>query len=153
MSLYLVQHGKSLPEEIDPNRPLSDEGMATVSRVARKAAEFNITVSQIVHSGKARARQTAEIISAHVKPESGLRESSVLNPNDDVTLIASRISSPENIMLVGHLPFMERLVSYLITGTTDRTVVKFQNGGIVCLDQEPQKGSWHVKWTLMPEIK
>lgn len=153
MSLYLVQHGKSLPEEIDPDRPLSDEGLTTVSRIARKAAEYNIPVSQIIHSGKTRARQTAEIISAHIKPESGIRSSSGLNPNDDVTSLAAQISGSENVMLVGHLPFMERLVSYLITGTTEKTVVTFQNGGIVCLDQEPGKGSWYVKWTLMPEMK
>ena len=153
MSLYLVQHGKSLPEEIDPERPLSDEGKKTVDSIARKAAENNIPVSGIVHSGKTRARQTAEIISAYVKPESGIRKSTGLNPNDDVTSIASQVSSSKNIMLVGHLPFMERLVSYLITGTTDKTVVKFQNGGIVCLDQEPEKGSWYVKWMLIPEMK
>jgi len=153
MSLYLVQHGKSLPEEIDPDRPLSGEGVTAVYHIARKAAEYNIPVSQIIHSGKTRAQQTAEIISAHVKPESGIKKASGLNPNDDVTSIASQVSGSENIMLVGHLPFMERLVSYLITGTIDKTVVKFQNGGIVCLDQEPDKGTWFIKWTLMPEVK
>ena len=145
MSLYLVQHGKSLPEEIDPDRPLSDEGMTTVYRIARKASEYNISVSQIIHSGKTRAKQIAEIISAYIKPESGIKESSGLNPNDDVIPIASKISGAENVMYVGHLPFMERLVSYLITGTTDKTVIKFENGGIVCLDQEPEKVLWYVK--------
>jgi phosphohistidine phosphatase len=152
MSLYLVQHGKSLPKEIDPEKPLSEEGKTSVRRVAKTVAEYHIRVSQIIHSGKTRARQTAEIISMYIKPESGIRESTGLNPKDDVYPIASMIKGQENIMLVGHLPFMERLVSFLITGTTEHTVVKFQNGGIVCLDQDTEKAPWYVKWMVMPEM-
>jgi phosphohistidine phosphatase len=55
-------------------------------------------------------------------------------------------------MLVGHLPFMERLTSYLITGSIDKPVLKFQNGGIVCLDKDVDSGFWIIRWTLMPKI-
>jgi phosphohistidine phosphatase len=55
-------------------------------------------------------------------------------------------------MLVGHLPFMERMTSFLITGSTENPVFKFQNSGIVCLDQDPETKSWFIKWTLMPNI-
>ncbi len=152
MSLYLVQHGKSVPKEIDPESPLSEEGKTAVRRIAKAAGEYRIRISQIVHSGKIRARQTAEIISTYIKPESGVRESTGLNPNDDVRSIASTIKGKDNIMLVGHLPFMERIASYLITGNTDHIVVKFQNGGIVCLDEDTEKGTWYIKWMMMPEM-
>jgi phosphohistidine phosphatase len=76
-----------------------------------------------------------------------------LDPLDDVVLAAKSIAGSENVMLVGHLPFMERLASYLISGSPDRTVVKFQNGGIVRLDRAPETGVWFIKWTLMPEIR
>jgi len=56
-------------------------------------------------------------------------------------------------MLVGHLPFMERLTSTLITGSDKRLVFKFQNGGIVCLDMDPDKPAWFIKWALMPKIQ
>ena len=55
-------------------------------------------------------------------------------------------------MLVGHLPFMERMTSYLIIGSTEPPLFKFQNGGIVCLDRLPETGRWVIKWTLMPNI-
>jgi phosphohistidine phosphatase len=55
-------------------------------------------------------------------------------------------------MLVGHLPFMERLTSYLITGSIDIPVFKFQNGGIVCMDKDPDSRSWLIRWALMPKI-
>jgi len=100
MSLYLVQYGKSLPKEIDPDRSLSEEGKTTVHLIAITATEHHIRVSQIIHSGKTRARQAAEIISMYIKPESGVRESTGLNPNDDVYPIASTIKRTENIWML-----------------------------------------------------
>jgi phosphohistidine phosphatase len=55
-------------------------------------------------------------------------------------------------MLVGHLPFMDRMASYLVTGSTNRPVFKFQNSGIVCLHKNPDTDSWVIVWTLMPNI-
>ena len=50
------------------------------------------------------------------------------------------------------LPFMERMTAYLVTASPDNKVFKFQNGGIVCLDKDPESGSWMIIWTLMPKI-
>jgi phosphohistidine phosphatase len=55
-------------------------------------------------------------------------------------------------MLVGHLPFMERLTAFLITGSIDRPVFKFQNSGIVRLDKDPETQAWVILWSLMPAI-
>jgi phosphohistidine phosphatase len=152
MALYLVQHGVSLPKEIDPDRPLSDEGKVTVERITQMAAGYNVSVSLIEHSGKTRARQTAEIMASLLNPDGGVVQLSGLDPNDDVTAVADRYADNDNVMIVGHLPFMERLVSYLITGRPDLTIFKFQNGGIVCLDKDPGSESWYIAWTLMPKI-
>jgi phosphohistidine phosphatase len=152
MALFLVQHGTSVPKEVDPECPLTDEGRDTVERIARDAAGHKIEVDLIQHSGKTRARQTADIMACYLKPPGGVHEASGLGPLDDVALAAKGLSGAENVMLVGHLPFMERLVSYLITGSTDRIVVKFQNSGIVRLDRAPETGAWFIKWALMPEI-
>lgn len=152
MALFLVQHGTSVPKEIDPECPLTDDGRDTVERIARDAAGHRVEVNLIKHSGKTRARQTAEIMACFLKPPGGIQEARGLGPLDDVALATTGLSGDGNIMLVGHLPFMERLVSYLINGTMDRTVVKFQNGGIVRMDRAPETGVWFIKWTLMPEI-
>jgi phosphohistidine phosphatase len=50
------------------------------------------------------------------------------------------------------LPFMEKLTSYLVVGSDEYPIFKFQNGGIVCLDKEPDSKRWIIKWTLMPNI-
>jgi phosphohistidine phosphatase len=152
MALYLVQHGKSLPKDQAPDQGLSREGVADVERIASVARGYGVRVAAIKHSGKKRARQTAEIFSSALDPEAGVEEISGINPLDDITAFAPSLGADDNVMLVGHLPFMERLTSYLITGAADTLVFKFQNGGIVCLDQDPDHKSWYIKWTLMPRI-
>lgn len=153
MALFLVQHGKSLPPDIDPERGLSEEGISEVERVASAAKSHNISVAIIQHSGKKRAHQTADIFATALNPKGGVEQRIGINPMDDVEPLARGVNAKDNVMFVGHLPFMERLVSHLITGSADRPVIKFQNGGIVCLDQDPNTQIWIIKWTLMPDIK
>ena len=152
MALYLVQHGKSLPKDRDPNQGLSDEGAGDVQRIADTAHGYEVQVKQIWHSTKTRARQTAAIFQATLHPAEPMKEMMGLKPLDDVKKIADMIRGEQNLMLVGHLPFMERLTAYLITGSIDKVVLKFQNGGIVCLDRDPETDSWFIKWTLFPRI-
>jgi phosphohistidine phosphatase len=152
MALYLVQHGKSLPKDQDPEQGLSQEGMAGVERIANVAKGYGVHVSSIKQSGKKRAQQTAEIFASALEPEGGIEQMDGLAPLDDVVTFSSKIRSEDNVMYVGHLPFMARLTSYLITGSVERPVFKFQNGGIVCLEEDPESNSWVIKWTLMPKI-
>jgi phosphohistidine phosphatase len=152
MALYLIQHGKSLSKDQDPDQGLSAEGIAETERIANQAKDDGVTVSQIKHSVKARARQTAEIFAGALNPKQGMREVSGIKPLDDVAEYAANIDPVENIMLVGHLPFMERLTSFLIMGSIDKPVFKFQNSGIVCLDKDPEAQAWIIRWALMPKI-
>lgn len=151
MALYLVQHGKNLSKEIDPDQGLSEEGMREVARIAKTAAGYNVIVGSIEHSGKKRAAQTAEIFAQNLGVSS-VSAAEGLKPMDDVTGKAKTANPGANQMLVGHLPFMERMAAYLTTGSTDYTVFKFQNGGIVCLDQLDDTSDWAIKWTLLPNI-
>jgi phosphohistidine phosphatase len=126
MSLYLVRHGEAFSEAVDPGRPLTEAGRVAVDGMGQMARSFEIPVSRIFHSGKARARQTAEILSHYLNPAAGMEEMSGMKPHDDVAPIARQLDPALNAMLVGHLPFMERLVSYLTTGSPDKTIVRFQ---------------------------
>jgi phosphohistidine phosphatase len=89
----------------------------------------------------------------YLKPPLGEKEIKGINPNDDVMEISTSLDPSTNIMLVSHLPFLERLVSYLILDNTSKTIIKFQAGGIVCLDKDVLVQSWYIKWALMPEMK
>jgi phosphohistidine phosphatase len=153
--LYLVQHGKAHPKEVDPERGLTPEGRAETEKVAAGAAKIGLRVSEIIHSGKKRARETAEILANHLAPGTVPIASGGLDPDADLAPAVERLGTKDLLMLVGHLPFLEKLVSYLIVGDSSTRVVEFENSGIVCLEaarERPGKGDWAVKWALTPEI-
>jgi phosphohistidine phosphatase len=152
MALYLVQHGKSLPKNLDINKGLSEEGIAEVKRIAEVARQYGIKVSKILQSGKTRARQTAQIFASFLDVKNEIEQVEGMKPLDDVVKFAGKVKDSENIMIVGHLPFLEKLTSYLVVGSDEKAIFKFQNGGIICLDKESDSQTWIIKWTLMPNI-
>lgn len=152
MALYLVQHGKSLAKEVDPEQGLSEAGIADTRNIARVAAGYNVAVKRIHHSVKARARQTAEIFAEALDPAEGVHQIDGIKPMDDVIAMAPGLNPADALMMVGHLPFMARLTAYLVTGRTEPSVFRFQNSGIVCLDRQPDETNWQIVWTLMPHI-
>ncbi|MCP4721915.1 MAG: hypothetical protein GY860_20840 [Desulfobacteraceae bacterium] len=77
----------------------------------------------------------------------------LFSPRLDVRTFAATLEPSADWMVVGHMPFMERLVSYLTTGDETMQVYQFQNSGIVCLDAlNNEAGDWFIKWTLNPNI-
>ena len=62
MMLYLVRHGDAVGADVNPTRPLSEEGREEVLKVAHHLKKNRIEVDHIWHSGKVRAIETAEII-------------------------------------------------------------------------------------------
>lgn len=155
MALFLVQHGISAPKDVDPEKGLSEFGREETERIAKVARGYKIPVQKIVHSGKKRAEQTAAVFHQALALETPMETISGINPLDDVRPFASTVDPRGNWMVVGHLPFMERLVSFLITGSEDNLVYRFQNSGIVCLDVTDEDNSepdWFIKWTLNPNI-
>jgi phosphohistidine phosphatase len=144
MRLYLVQHGDALPKEQDPERPLSEQGRADVASVARFAQQAGVEVYQIRHSGKRRAAETAGILAAHLKPSGGVTLLPGPAPDDDVYSIAELLSRETRpLMFVGHLPFMERLAGFLVTGDAQRPVVTFQ---------EASTRTWSIRWAVTPDL-
>ena len=155
MALFLVQHGVSALKDIDPEKGLSDFGREETNRIAQVAKAYTIPVKKIVHSGTKRAEQTAGIFHETLALDTPMEKISGIKPMDDVQSFAVTIKPKENLMVVGHMPFMERLLSFLTTGTENCRVFKFQNSGIVCLDMETgenNEADWFIKWALNPHI-
>lgn len=153
MKLYLIQHGEAKSEVEDPSRPLTTRGEKEVTNVSKILTGLHIRPSIVYHSEKLRAKQTAKIIAEALKiPDSLVQSVKGLSPNDDIRLWAERISKErEDLMLVGHLPFLEKLTSFLLCGDENARLVFFRYGAIVCLDQNEDK-SWAVRWILTPEM-
>lgn len=157
MDLYLIQHGEAMSEAENPERPLTARGRADVQRVSAVAARLRLRPGEIRHSGKRRAAETAEILAAALGVHERVVAVAGLAPNDDVRPVAAALeTAPQAVMLVGHLPFLSRLASLLLTGDPERTLVRFRMGGIVCLTRDPSAagpgGGWMVTWMLTPEL-
>jgi len=117
MKLYLVQHAQAEPKQVDPQRPLTKQGRSDICRVADFIKPLHLSVEYLWQSGKKRAEQTAEVLAevVAVRKDTAAREG--LAPNDDVKAIKKQIEAArQDTMLVGHLPFMDKLASLLLTG-------------------------------------
>lgn len=155
MALFLVQHGISLPKDKDPGKGLSDLGIEETRRIAPVARGYKIPVARIFHSGKKRAEQTADIYHQALDLKTPLEVLKGIGPLDDVRMFAATLDPATGWMVVGHMPFMERLVSFLTVGDEDTRVYRFQNSGIVCMDADPGANGtldWFIKWTLNPNV-
>ncbi|MEM2619489.1 MAG: phosphohistidine phosphatase SixA [Candidatus Hadarchaeales archaeon] len=151
MKVYLVQHAEAKREEEDPARPLSERGREQIRRVCEFLRGKGIRVAKILHSGKLRARQTAEELARVIDSREGLKEADGLAPLDDPGIWAERLArEQEDLMLVGHLPHLEMLAGLLLTGSR-RKVVGFRMGGIVCLSRDAE-GGWSLEWAITPDF-
>ncbi|MBI5966439.1 MAG: phosphohistidine phosphatase SixA [Deltaproteobacteria bacterium] len=152
MKLYLVQHGEATTEEVDPSRPLTAKGRLDVKKIASFLKGSPMGPVPIHHSGKTRARQTAEIIAVHLGPECRVQEKDSLAPNDPVQGLAKEVSEMTgDLMIVGHLPFLGKLASSLLAGSESKNLVAFRQGGVVCLQRNEEKG-WQVAWMVTPDL-
>ncbi len=150
--LYLVQHGAAKTEAEDPKRGLTDEGRQAVERMADFLSGLQLSLDRTEHSEKPRAKETAEILAARLRPTEGIKEIPGIAPNDDIEPMRARLEKESRkLMLVGHLPFLSRLAARLLGLGADRTVVQFQMGGVVRMDRD-DAGRWVVRWALVPEL-
>lgn len=149
--LYLVRHGDAKSALEDPERGLSDRGVQSVQRLANWAAEAGLRVDEIRHSGKRRAEQTADILAEALRPTAPPRAQSGLAPNDDVRPVAqAMVGEPRNLMLVGHLPFLARLVGQLVLGSDGQIIVGFDPATLVRLVRDNE--GWLIDCVRQPSL-
>ncbi|MFO7836211.1 MAG: phosphohistidine phosphatase SixA [Candidatus Thorarchaeota archaeon] len=153
MRVYLVQHAQALSEEEDKSRPLSNEGEENISRMANYAEQqLNLSVDQILHSGKTRAKQTADALAKKLKPPEGVTQGKGLSPLDDPHKWGEHIQEANRVlMLVGHLPHLSRLASFLVCGKEVDEVISVQNAGLNCLEKT-EDGTWVVRYVITPDM-
>jgi phosphohistidine phosphatase len=120
--------------------------------MAQYLASVGVALERIERSEKLRARQTAEILAAALQPREGMKQVSGLGPNEDIQLVRERLQTEaNNLMLVGHLTYLSRLVATLLGLERDRTIVEFRTGGVVRLNRN-QSGDWALQWAVIPDL-
>jgi len=154
MRIYLVQHGAAVPKDEDPARPLSKSGREDVKRVASFLGRSRISVARVIHSGKRRALESALLLAEVIGRGSVVEEAAQgLDPDDPTDRLAQAIDGwTEDTLVVGHLPFMGRMVARLIAGNEDSPVVRYTPGTVVCLERGGNGGGWTIVWVMRPEL-
>jgi phosphohistidine phosphatase len=147
-SVYFSQHGLAVDKADDAERPLSRAGIQQTKSIAKILHDSKTPVTSIFHSGKLRAAQTAKIF-ASAMDISTTSETDGLSPNDDVTLLAQKLNI-NHALYVGHLPHLEKLATYLVTGNKNDNIIKFQNSAVICL--EKSDSHFQLRWYLTAEL-
>ncbi len=117
--------------------------------LAEKAAERGAKPDIIWHSGKLRAKQTAESYWKRCNPLAEFSAARGLQPTDPTNWIVAAIAGEtKHIMLAGHFPHLPRLLGRLKTGNADAAPDEFPLNGVVAL--ENIEGKWVERWRLKP---
>lgn len=152
MKLYLVQHGEACAKEVNPHRPLTEQGKDDCEQLAKFLNRAGIKVERVIHSGKLRAVQTAECLANAIAPDVELESSGLINPDDNPKAFDWQSESwDRDTLIVGHLPFMTKLVSHLVIEDEANSITAYRPGSIVCLEHASD-GRWQINWMIRPEL-
>jgi len=146
--VVLVRHGEAMSEAQDPARPLTEKGRHQAGLTGEWFDRLNVQLDVIWHSTKLRAKQTAELIAGKLRAKPALEQIEGLEPVAEVAPIAEKIEAErrERIMIVGHLPFLARLVGHMTTGDSKAEFAAFDEAGLAILAQVVD--SWEI-WCLI----
>ena len=151
--IYLAQHGLAVEKSVDTARPLSDLGVAKTQAIAEHLLQADIGVAKIFHSGKLRARQTAEIFASTLAVDD-VSQVNGFSPNDDVKQSFAQLTY-ENALYIGHLPHLDKLASLIVSGDETSRVCHFQNSAVICIetdDSNKDSNDYAIKWYLNHEL-
>lgn len=150
MRVYLVHHGDAVSPDIDPRRPLSDVGRIAVEAAAAAAAARGARPAVVWHSGKLRARQTAEAFWRACNALAELSATRDLQPDDQPEWMRDRLrGEPRDVLIAGHFPHLPRLLSALL-GKDGSGARSFPLHGVVALRTDDDGKSWREDWRLEP---
>jgi phosphohistidine phosphatase len=148
MMLILVHHGEAVDPLVDVRRPLSPHGEKAVIRLAGEAAARGASPTVVWHSGKLRARQTAEAFWRECNALATFSATRGLQPDDPPAWLRDRLrGETSDILIAGHYPHLPRLLSLLLTGRDDASVA-FPLHGVVALRSDDQGETWIEEWRL-----
>ena len=145
MQLFLVHHGEAVGPEIEPSRPLSKAGREAVKRLAEAAAARGTKPAVVWHSGKLRAKQTAEAFWRGCNPFAEFSATKDLQPDDPPAWMRDRLrGESRDTMLAGHYPHLPRLLALLLGHDS----ASFPQHGIVALTSDDDGETWREMWRL-----
>jgi phosphohistidine phosphatase len=161
MKLFLLRHAiaedRAVWKKSDAERPLTKEGVRKMEKNARGMRKgLNLTFDWILTSPFRRAYDSAQIVAREYKASKKLRLSKSLTPDGDIKGLIRHLAldfrSWESILLVGHEPYLSRLIALLVTGQADAEL-ELKKGGLCALSADsltPGRCA-RLEWILTPK--
>lgn len=140
----------------DAERPLTPKGERKLWRIAQALEEMDVRFDWILSSPYVRARRTAEIVAEAQDSRKKVELTDFLTPggsvNKLIALIQSRKPEPEQVVLVGHEPYLSGLISLLLSGGSQMSVVMKKAGLCKLSIEELEAGRCAtLEWLLTPK--
>jgi phosphohistidine phosphatase len=144
--IVLVHHAHALGPDVDPQRPLSSRGLAQAEWLATQAHARGVKPVVIWHSGKLRARQTAEAFYRICNPFADFRMVRGLRPDDSPAWMRDELDlETRDVLAVGHMPHLPDLARALVP-----SLQSFPLNGLVQIARD-QAGKWAEVWRAQPD--
>jgi phosphohistidine phosphatase len=135
MRLMLVHHADAVGPDVDPQRPLSTLGHEQARQLADAAKTTGFVPAAIWHSGKLRARQTAESF-LQLSPFAQFKMINGIRPEDPPDLLLDTLAhETRDVIVVSHMPYLPSLLARLSPKSAS-----FPLHGFVLLEQGD--GGW-----------
>lgn len=144
-----------LNAENDSERLLTPKGRRQLRQTAAAMNKMGLRYDLILSSPYLRAKQTAEIVAEFLKLGKKLKYSDALAPEGSPKNLIRQLNdlkpAPENVLLVGHEPYLSCLISLLTTGNMD-LMMDFKKGGLCKLETESLRAGRcaMLAWLLTP---
>jgi phosphohistidine phosphatase len=138
MELYILRHGlaeaaPNPPSSGDSRRRLTKEGANKMRRAAKGMKALELSFDLILSSPYLRARETAEIVADAMAAVKNVEFSNALTPDSDPRVLIEDLTrkhrAKKQVLVVGHEPYLSRLISLLISGDT-RVTIDFKKGAL-----------------------
>jgi len=151
--LYVMQHAEAKPKDIDPERGLTPEGIAHIKKTGNFIAQSSINISEIWHSDKKRAADTAQVLSEYQQQLENTQSVEGLHAKDDPKELEKKLKNVPNdktICLIGHLPHLANLTALLLK--TKSNPVNFKNAGLISLVYSEENEHWLLDGYVSPDM-
>jgi phosphohistidine phosphatase len=158
MELYILRHGDAVDRITggyarDEDRPLTDEGRAETLAVAGGLSRIGVALDLLLTSPLVRAAQTAEVVASMMTVARGPAVCPALAPGGDLREILEAARAGRRTMVVGHMPSLGELATWLAWGDPSLTL-PLRTAGLCRVDladgDEPGQGD--LRWLLPPRL-